>query len=278
MATFAPQHIACQSQEGGSKNKIYEVTTLTCTFPITLHKMLQNAEQNDFQDIVSWNSTGTSFKVHKRREFAERIMPVYFTKQTKYKSFQRQLNLYGFSRIHHGMNKGNYCHTLFSRHNPSLSLLHVRQMPSTTKTSAVKNDIFPDALLIQSTTTLNDPTLSLERNQSISDLIDDARETEHSFPWKVHDMLQEAESNNFAHIVSWEPDGVSFRVRKSDEFVTTIMPLYFNQTKYESFRRQLNLYNFSRVARGISRGKYFHSSFVKGDRSLCKLIKRRSNP
>jgi hypothetical protein len=88
-------------------------------------------------------------------------------------------------------------------------------------------------------------------------------------------MLEAAETNSFGHIVSWEPDGVSFKVHKSDEFVTQIMPLYFDQTKYESFRRQLNLYNFSRLTQGSARGKYFHAFFVKKNRSLCKGVKRR---
>jgi hypothetical protein len=159
------------------------------------------------------------------------------------------------------------------------------------------NDVSNDPLF-QSTTIMNDPELLfLERNLSLPDLVDvqeklsvpiliDVKEkesemkvsvvseTEHSFPWKLHDMLEAAESNNFDHIVSWEPDGLSFKVHKSDEFVTKIMPLYFDQTKYESFRRQLNLYNFSRVARGSNRGMHFHASFVKEDRSLCKEVKR----
>jgi hypothetical protein len=132
---------------------------------------------------------------------------------------------------------------------------------------------------------MNDPILlSLHRTESLSDLsIDDEeenqvevsiRQAEHSFPWKLHDMLEEAESKDFSHIVSWEPDGVSFQVHKGEEFVTTIMPLYFDQTKYDSFRRQLNLYQFSRVAQGRKNGIYFHASLVKGDRSLCKEIKR----
>jgi hypothetical protein len=99
-------------------------------------------------------------------------------------------------------------------------------------------------------------------------------ESEPSFPWKLHDMLEAAESNSFSHIVSWEPDGLSFKVHRSDEFVTKIMPLYFDQTKYESFRKQLNLYNFSRVARGSNIGMLSHASFVKEDRSLCKEVKR----
>jgi hypothetical protein len=64
-------------------------------------------------------------------------------------------------------------------------------------------------------------------------------------------------------------------VHKSDEFVEKVMPDYFDQTKYESFRRQLNLYGFTRVSRGKFRGLYSHPFFVQMDRSLCQNINRR---
>jgi hypothetical protein len=354
MDILAPQEdIVSHRQTGSMKH-----STSTFTFPAKLHQMVDDAEENDFSDVVSWNNCGSSFKVHKPTEFSNKIMPTYFN-QTKYKSFQRQLNLYGFVRIHSGYHKGSYSHNNFRRGYPSLSLRHRHKVPIAKKTPVSTralgqsnslsmsafdmqaimdfeakpisvvwdkaesiadtllepsfyetcfsefqlfkdffdtddmniafdagnglNDISNDPLF-QSMSTMNDPKLSMERNQSFSDLIDfqekqveievSARQTEHSFPWKLHDMLEAAESNNFGHIVSWEPDGVSFKVHKSGEFVTKIMPLYFDQTKYESFRRQLNLYNFSRVTRGSDRGMHFHASFVKVDRSLCKEIKR----
>jgi HSF-type DNA-binding len=39
-----------------------------------------------------------------------------FFSQSKYASFQRQLNLYGFSRMTHGVDKGAYWHDCFVRH------------------------------------------------------------------------------------------------------------------------------------------------------------------
>jgi hypothetical protein len=60
------------------------------------------------------------FKVHKTKEFADRIMPCYFKNQTRYKSFQRQLNSYQFHRFDAGKNKGACFHQLFMRDNPDL--------------------------------------------------------------------------------------------------------------------------------------------------------------
>ena len=46
-------------------------------------------------------------------------MPLYFS-QTRYKSFQRQLNFYGFKRIKEGKNKGMYWNELFRRDKPEM--------------------------------------------------------------------------------------------------------------------------------------------------------------
>ena len=43
---------------------------------------------------MSWVSDGKAFKVHQPDQFVKKIVPLYF-KQKAYKSFQRQLHLYG---------------------------------------------------------------------------------------------------------------------------------------------------------------------------------------
>ena len=96
----------------------------------------------------------------------------------------------------------------------------------------------------------------------------------HSFPWKLHEMLQDADRNKFTQVVSWQLDGTAFKVHNHGEFLRTIMPQYFDQTKYESFRRQLNLYGFTRVSRGANRGIYMHPYFVQHDPSLCQHVLR----
>ena len=59
-----------------------------------------------------------------------------------------------------------------------------------------------------------------------------------TFPWKLHAMLNLAEREGFGGVVSWLPDGKSFKVHKPDSFVKTIMPNFFHQSKYKSFQRQ----------------------------------------
>ena len=44
------------------------------------------------------------------------------------------------------------------------------------------------------------------------------------FPWKVHQLLNDAETQGFTHIVSWLPGHTAFRVHKQKLFVQEIMP------------------------------------------------------
>jgi hypothetical protein len=92
----------------------------TNAFPWQLHLLLDDAEIKGFSHVVSWLERGTMFKVHKTKEFADLIMPCYFKNQTRYKSFQRQLNFYRFHRFETGKNKGACFHELFMRDKPDL--------------------------------------------------------------------------------------------------------------------------------------------------------------
>lgn len=94
------------------------------------------------------------------------------------------------------------------------------------------------------------------------------------FPWKLHDMLDAMDEEGTQNIVCWQPHGRSFMVHKPKEFVNDIMTDYFNQTKYASFQRQLNLYGFSRLSHGRDKGAYYHPCFVRGERNLCRGMVR----
>ena len=90
------------------------------------------------------------------------------------------------------------------------------------------------------------------------------------FPWKLHIMLDAMDKNGDKSIVCWQPHGRAFMVHKPKEFVQEVMSHFFNQTKYASFQRQLNLYGFSRLTHGPDKGAYYHNCFVRGKRHLCK--------
>ena len=100
------------------------------------------------------------------------------------------------------------------------------------------------------------------------------REIAKTFPEKLHLMLQDAELKGQQEIVSWQPHGQAFRVHKPDKFVEEFLPKYFNQSKYTSFQRQLNLYCFRRLKSGIDKGAYYHELFLRDKPSTCQSIRR----
>ena len=79
-------------------------------FPTILHKMLSESEVMRFSHLISWQSHGRSFLIHKPSDFVREVVPRYF-KHSKLSSFQRQLSLYGFVRLtNEGPDKGAYYH------------------------------------------------------------------------------------------------------------------------------------------------------------------------
>merc|ERR1712078_503684 len=92
-------------------------------FPFKLHSILESSGTSGQENIISWLPSGKAFKIHKPKEFADVIMPQYFN-QTKYRSFQRQLYIYGFDRIKDKSSEdfGAYFHELFVRGKTDLCL------------------------------------------------------------------------------------------------------------------------------------------------------------
>jgi hypothetical protein len=100
------------------------------------------------------------------------------------------------------------------------------------------------------------------------------RKKDSAFPIKLHRMLQDVEREGLGYIVSWHPDGRSFRVQFHDQFVARVLPGYFSQTKYRSFQRQLNHYSFKRITKGPLEGSYHHPYFVRDNPALCEGMRR----
>ena len=94
-------------------------------FPLKLHALLNDAEEQGFDGMVSWLPCGKMFLVISPANFEAFIIPRYFN-QKHYKSFQRQLNIYGFQRIRDGDHKGAYVHQAFVRDRPELCRFMVR--------------------------------------------------------------------------------------------------------------------------------------------------------
>ncbi len=77
-----------------------------CTFPQKLMAVLDNDQMSD---IVTWLPHGKGFIILQKKRFASEIMPLYF-KHSKFTSFTRKLNRWGFTRVTRGPESGAYYH------------------------------------------------------------------------------------------------------------------------------------------------------------------------
>jgi HSF-type DNA-binding len=66
------------------------------------------------------------------------------------------------------------------------------------------------------------------------------------FPLQLHVMLSNAHAGGYNDVCSWQPHGRAFLVKDRQRFVGEVLPIYFRQSKFSSFQRQLNLYGFVR--------------------------------
>ncbi|GAX10834.1 hypothetical protein FisN_31Hh041 [Fistulifera solaris] len=95
----------------------------------------------------------------------------------------------------------------------------------------------------------------------------------HTFIYKLHATLDDVEQQGLSHVVSWQPHGRCFVVHDAKEF-EKILPQYFKLTKIASFQRQLNIYGFCRITKGVDRGAYYHECFLRGMTWLAPNIVR----
>ena len=94
------------------------------TFPKVLMTLLY--DQSDDR-IISWMPHGRSFIVRDRDKFMDCVAQSYFN-LSSFKSFTRNLNLWGFKRVERGGERGSYYHQLFLRSEPMLvfRMAHLR--------------------------------------------------------------------------------------------------------------------------------------------------------
>lgn len=91
------------------------------------------------------------------------------------------------------------------------------------------------------------------------------------FPGKLLEVL---DRSDLVDIIDWMPHGRSFIVKKPKLFTTNVLPRFFKQTKFLSFTRQLNLWGFKRITRGVDAGAYYHELFLRGRPYLAMRMRR----
>eukprot|EP00957_Ditylum_brightwellii_P012030 908669-Ditylum_brightwellii.AAC.1 len=71
-------------------------------------EILSNEENSD---IITWLDHGKGFVIIQKKRFVLEVMPKFF-KQSKYTSFTRKLNRWGFTRVSRGPEMGAYYHRM----------------------------------------------------------------------------------------------------------------------------------------------------------------------
>jgi len=102
-----------------------------------------------------------------------------------------------------------------------------------------------------------------------------ARPTEkellNTFPGQIYAMLERSE---LSHIVSWLPHGESFMILKQKEFAEQVLPVLFPKMKFQSFKRKMNAWGFSRNNDGFYQNSLYHPDFKRNDPARVLMIKR----
>mmetsp|Transcript_57269 Transcript_57269/g.170774 ORF Transcript_57269/g.170774 Transcript_57269/m.170774 type:complete len:601 (-) Transcript_57269:235-2037(-) len=85
-------------------------------FPAKMHAILSRPE---LFDVIAWAPHGRAFRVLRPRQFEVRVIPTFFD-HSKFSSFVRQANGWGFRRITQGPDRNCYYHEMFLRGMPHL--------------------------------------------------------------------------------------------------------------------------------------------------------------
>lgn len=91
---------------------------------------------------------------------------------------------------------------------------------------------------------------------------------------KLNAMLSNPELSN---IITWMPHGRSWMILKPKNFVSTVMPYYFESANYNSFLRLVNAWGFRRITTGPDKGSFFHEFFLRGMPQLHARMHRLSS-
>ncbi|CAD8090181.1 unnamed protein product [Paramecium primaurelia] len=79
------------------------------------------------------------------------------------------------------------------------------------------------------------------------------------------------------HLIEWSPCGEMFYIKNSREFANKVLPQYFRHRNFQSFLRQLNMYNFVKKRLKNGWNQFQHKYFKREAKNLLIHVHRRSN-
>eukprot|EP00934_Nitzschia_sp_Nitz4_P005173 Nitzschia sp. Nitz4//scaffold11_size288233//106264//107757//NITZ4_000762-RA/size288233-snap-gene-0.44-mRNA-1//-1//CDS//3329534038//5163//frame0 len=95
-------------------------------FPVVVHRMINDAETQNASDMMSWAVGGGSFRVNENHPDLPTFLERYF-RHSKYSSFQRQLNTYGWSKMKFGPHAGMFYQQGFQKEATIDELVMIRR-------------------------------------------------------------------------------------------------------------------------------------------------------
>eukprot|EP00980_Cylindrotheca_fusiformis_P016193 scaffold4811_cov171-Cylindrotheca_fusiformis.AAC.1 len=110
-------------------------------FPRRLYEMLESEAKSATKSpseevVISWSDSGRAFRIVDVGTFVTSVLPKYF-RTKKFSSFQRNLNLYGFTKVRRGPDTDMYAHPAFMRGRPE-SLSELRKSTSSSRQRLTK--------------------------------------------------------------------------------------------------------------------------------------------
>ena len=107
------------------------------TFPSKLFAILEDEER--YSHIVCWMGDGMAWKLIDPEKLEKDVIPNFFD-MTKFNSFVRQVNGWGFQRMNGGMGRNIYFHEMFRRDKPELIKDMRRCKKQSTRQKKTMND------------------------------------------------------------------------------------------------------------------------------------------
>jgi hypothetical protein len=122
-------------------------------FPRRLYTMLDSESNHneeatsqagkDCEPVIQWSESGQAFRIIDTDKFSNDVLPKYF-RTSKFSSFQRNLNLYGFSKVRKGPDTDMYAHPSFLQGHPELLSLLKKCKHGSTSDKKVKDNVVID--------------------------------------------------------------------------------------------------------------------------------------
>jgi hypothetical protein len=107
-------------------------------------KLMEILDNEDYADIIAWLPHDRGFVIFRKKAFELKILPKHFHKQSKYSSFTRKLNRWGFVRVTRGPETGSYYNEHFRRNGHRLCMQMSCQSNSKFSGSSTTNVVAPD--------------------------------------------------------------------------------------------------------------------------------------